>query len=234
MPQKILVVDDERNMVQVLRRYLDGHAFATIASDNASDALMLAREGHPDLILSDADMPGLDGPAFCRAVKGDAALCGIPFLIMSGQRVKESDILSGYEGGADDYLLKPFSLPVMLAKIRTALRNSGPGRSAARCLPALGLELDREGRTARAGGKLLKLTRKEFDLLDLLINKAGRVLSTAFLLENVWGYDTADYNDPHTVEVHISQLRRKLGPAAASRLVTVTGYGYKLEIQEKR
>ena len=230
MPQKILVVDDERKVVQVLRRYLDGHAFATIASDNASDALMLAREASPDLILSDADMPGLDGPAFCRTVKKDAALCGIPFLIMSGQRIKEAEILSGYEGGADDYLLKPFSLPVMLAKIRAAIRNSRPGRSAAQSLPGLGLELDREGRTTRVNEKKLTLTRKEFDLLDLFISKAGRVLSVPFLLENIWGYDLANYNDPHTVEVHISQLRRKLGPAIAAKLVTITGYGYKFEM----
>lgn len=229
MPQKILVVDDERNMLQVLRRYLDRHEFSIVASDNASDALMLARESRPDLILSDADMPGLDGPAFCRTVKRDAALRGIPFLIMSGRRVREDEILAGYDGGADDYLLKPFSLPVMLAKIRAAIRNSRSAGPAARGLPGLGLELDREGRAVRVNGKVLKLTRKEFDLLDLLAAKAGRVLSAAFLLENVWGYDTADYNDPHTVEVHISQLRRKLGPAAAAKLVTVTGYGYKLE-----
>ncbi len=230
MPQKILVVDDERKMVQVLRRYLDRHSFATIASDNASDALMLARSAQPDLILSDSDMPGLDGPTLCRAVKNDAALCNIPFLIMSGQRVKESEILSGYEGGADDYLLKPFSLPVMLAKVRAAIRNSSRARSVVQGLSGLGLELDREGRSVSVKGKLLRLTRKEFELLDLLVSKAGRVLSVVFLLENVWGYDTANYNNPHTVEVHISQLRRKLGAVIAAKLVTVIGYGYKLEV----
>lgn len=229
MTQKILVVDDERNMLQLIRRYLDKHDYSIIASDNASDALMLARSARPDLILSDADMPGLDGPAFCRTVKGDASLSGIPFLIMSGRRVRESDIVSGYEGGADDYLLKPFSLPVMLAKINAAIRNSRAGRGAVQAPPGQGLEIDREGRTACVNGRVLKLTRKEFDLLDLLASKAGRVLSVPFLLENVWGYDTANYNDPHTVEVHISQLRRKLGRETAARLVTVTGYGYKLE-----
>jgi len=228
MPQKILLVDDERNMIRLLRRYLDRNDFSIVASDNASDALMLAREARPDLILSDADMPGLDGPSFCRAVKGDDSLRGIPFLIMSGNRVREADILHGYEGGADDYLLKPFSLPIMLAKIRTAIRNSREKTEAAR-LPGLGLRLDRDGRSVSVKGKVLRLTRKEFDLLDLLVSKAGRVLSVNFLLENVWGYDTARYNDPHTVEVHVSQLRRKLGPDIAGKLVTVTGYGYKFE-----
>jgi DNA-binding response OmpR family regulator len=229
MTSKILVVDDERNMLQLIRRYLDKHDYSIIASDNASDALMLARSARPDLILSDADMPGLDGPAFCRSVKGDPALHGIPFLIMSGRRVNESDILCGYEGGADDYLLKPFSLPVMLAKIHAAIRNSKGGRGAGQVLQGQALAIDREGRTASVKGRQLKLTRKEFDLLALLAGKAGRVLSVPFLLENVWGYDTANYNDPHTVEVHISQLRHKLGPEVAAKLVTVTGYGYKLE-----
>jgi len=229
MTQKILVVDDERNMLQLIRRYLDKHDCSIVASDNASDALMLARASRPDLILSDADMPGLDGPAFCRTVKGDSALRGIPFLIMSGRRVNEADILSGYEGGADDYLLKPFSLPVMMAKIRAAIRNSRADRVPAAGQACRALEIDRERRAASVKGRPLKLTRKEFDLLDLLASKAGRVLSVPFLLENVWGYDTANYNDPHTVEVHISQLRRKLGPETAARLVTVTGYGYKLE-----
>ena len=230
MPQKVLVVDDERKMVQVLRRYLDGNAFSTIVSDNASDALMLARASQPDLILSDADMPGLDGAEFCRALKKDPALQNIPFVLMSGRRISEPDILAGYEEGADDYLLKPFSLPIMLAKIRAAIKKSQAGGKAAECQAIPGLELDRDGRTVRLKGKSLSLTRKEFDLLDLLVSKAGRVLSIIFLLETVWGYDTENYNDPHTVEVHISQLRRKLGPAAAAKLVTVTGYGYKLEV----
>lgn len=229
MPEKILVVDDEPGMLGVLRRYLDQHDYFTVAADNASDALMLARETRPALILSDADMPGLDGPGLCRMVKGDARLRGTPFLIMSGQRVNEAEILSGYDGGADDYLLKPFSLPVMLAKIKAAIRNSRGRLAPAHGLPALGLQLDRDGRTASVKGRVLRLTRKEFDLLDLLVSKAGRVLSVAFLLENVWGYDVASYNDPHTVEVHVSQLRRKLGPQTAARLVTVTGYGYKFE-----
>lgn len=230
MPQRILVVDDECKMLQVLRRYLADHDFATISSNNASDALMLAREAHPDLILSDSDMPGLDGPEFCRTLKKDAALQAIPFVMMSGRRISEPDILSGYEGGADDYLLKPFSLPIMLAKIRTAIKNSQLRGKPGQCLFAMGIEVDREGRTVHVKGKPLKLTRKEFDLLDLLLSKTGRLLSVAFLLESVWGYDTADYNDPHTVEVHISQLRRKLGPAVAAKLTTVTGYGYKFEI----
>lgn len=229
MPEKILVVDDEPGMLGALRRYLDQYDYSIVASDNASDALMLARETKPDLILSDADMPGLDGPGLCRMVKSDAQLRGIPFLMMSGQRVNEAEILSGYDGGADDYLLKPFSMPIMLAKIRAAIRNSRDRRVPAHGLASLGLELDRDGRTARVKGRLLRLTRKEFDLLDLLVSKAGRVLSVPFLLENVWGYDVARYNDPHTVEVHISQLRRKLGPQLAAKLVTVTGYGYKLD-----
>ena len=229
MQTRIMVVDDEHNMLQVLRRCLERNGFSSIAADNASDALMLARNERPDLILSDADMPGLDGQALCRTIKSDPSLSAIPFLLMSGRRIGEDDILSGYEGGADDYLVKPFSLPIMLAKVRTAIRNSGGRGRASAGLPEAGLEIDNEGRTVKIKGKTAQLTRKEFDLLALLADKAGRVQSINFLLENVWGYDTGCYNDPHTVEVHISQLRRKLGPAIAKKIVTVTGYGYKME-----
>lgn len=229
MRKKVLVVDDERGMLQVLRRCLERGGYAAIAAENASDGLLLARTAGPDLILSDADMPGLDGHSFCRAVKSDPALGRTPFLLMSGRRTGEADILSGYGGGADDYLLKPFSLPVMLAKVGTAIRNRAAAAGEKAPPPVKGLEIDEEGRTVKVNGRRVELTRKEFDLLALLAGKAGRVLGVGFLLENVWGYDLSRYNDPHTVEVHVSQLRRKLGKPLAARLVTVTGYGYKFE-----
>jgi DNA-binding response OmpR family regulator len=148
---------------------------------------------------------------------------------MSGARIKEEDILAGFHGGADDYVLKPFSLAVLLARIQAVLRRYKNSAQAEEKLKRFGIELDPAGRTVKIGGKDVSMTRKEFDLLATLLSKSGRVLSIQYLLETVWGYDPADYNDPGTVEVHVCHLRKKLGPKLAKRLVAVTGHGYKFE-----
>ncbi len=230
MGTRILVIDDDRAMLKMIRRYLETNGLSPVTADNGSDALLLAREARPDLVLTDAEMGGLDGHSLCRALKKDGELAGVPVMIMSGARTRERDQLSGYEGGAEDYLLKPFSLPLLLAKIKVVLERRAAKPDGGRSLKALGVELDPEGRTAKVNGRPVPLTRKEFDLLELFLGRPGKVLSAPFLLENVWGYDTACYNNPHTVEVHISHLRQKLGPRAASRLVSVTGHGYKLDV----
>jgi len=200
-----------------------------VVTDSGSEALMLVRESRPDLILVDAEMPGLDGHAVCRVLKKEASTKAIPVIIMSGSRIEEGDILAGFQGGADDYVLKPFSLPVLMARIQAVLRRYQNAAQAEKKLKRFGIELDPAGRTVKIGGKELPMTRKEFDLLTLLIGKAGRVLSIRYILEAVWGYDPADYNDPGTVEVHVCHLRKKLGPRLAKRLVAVMGHGYKFE-----
>ena len=147
---------------------------------------------------------------------------------MSGKKISEADMVSGYTFGADDYVIKPFSYPLLLAKIQAVIRRSAGRPRKAPNLKKGALEMNLEGRTAKLGGKLLKLTSKEFDLLTALISNPGRVLSLTGLLEAVWGYNTADYNNPHTVEVHISNLRRKTG-AFSKRIIAVPGHGYKFE-----
>lgn len=126
-------------------------------------------------------------------------------------------------------MIKPFSLPVLLARIQAVLRRYQNSTQAEVKLKRFGMELDPAGRTLKVDGKGMSLTRKEFDLLTTLISKSGRCLSIPYLLETVWGYDPADYNDPGTVEVHICHLRKKLGPKLAKRLVAVIGHGYKFE-----
>lgn len=226
---KILVVDDDKAILGMIKRYLTANGMSCIITDNGSEALMLVRESRPDLLLVDAEMPGLDGPSVCRVLKKEASTQAIPVIIMSGARMEEKDVIAGFSGGADDYIMKPFSLGVLLARIQAVLRRfSTPGQAEDK-LKKFGIELDPAGRTVQVGGKGVSMTRKEFDLLSALVGKAGRVLSIPYLLETVWGYDPADYNDPGTVEVHICHLRKKLGAKLGKRIVAVTGHGYKFE-----
>ncbi|MHB0996839.1 MAG: response regulator transcription factor [Elusimicrobiales bacterium] len=228
--RKILLVEDDRQMLEVIRRYLENLEFSVVFTDNGSEALILARESRPDLALVDANLPGLDGFSLCRALKDSPGTAGMPVVIISGDRTGDEDIVEGYDKGADDYLTKPFAFQVLAAKINAVMRRygavAGEGREKLR---EKGLELDPEARTARAEGKPVQLTRKEFDLLTLLLEKKGRVLSVPYLLETVWGYDMATYDNPHTVETHISSLRKKLGPKLGGRIQSVTGHGYKFE-----
>ncbi|MDO8803114.1 MAG: response regulator transcription factor [Elusimicrobiota bacterium] len=230
MHKKILLVDDDRKMLDVMRVYLENHEFSVIFTDNGSEALLLAHDSRPDLIVTDVDMPGLDGFSLCKAIKTSADTAGIPVIIISGKKIKDIDVVSGYDRGADDYLAKPFAFPVLAAKINAVLRRySAKSCPAANKIKVEGVELDPAARTVKISGKPAALTRKEFDLLTILIEKRGRVLSVPYMLETVWGYDISNYNNPRTVETHVSSLRKKLGAKLAARILTVTGYGYRFE-----
>jgi DNA-binding response OmpR family regulator len=229
MPSKILVVDDDRAILDLVKRYLTANGMAVILTDNGSEALLLIKDSRPDMVLCDSQMPGLDGQALCRAIKREAKTASIPVVLMSGARIGDKDVVSGLDQGADDYLLKPFAMSVMLARLKAVLRRYEAASPANEVLANSGIELDAEGRTVKVGGKTVPLTGKEFDLLAILISKSGRLLSVTYLLETVWGYDPAHYNDPGTVEVHVSHLRKKLGPRHARHIVNVPGHGYKFD-----
>ncbi|MEI7527557.1 MAG: response regulator transcription factor [Elusimicrobiota bacterium] len=228
MAMKVMAVDDDRSILEIVQRYMTANGIPCVVTDNGSEALLLARESRPDIVLVDAEMPGLDGHAVCRILKKEAATQALPVIIMSGARITEKDILEGFSGGADDYVIKPFSLPVLLARMQAVLRRYQNSTQAEAKLKRFGMELDPGGRTVKVDGKGMSLTRKEFDLLTALVSNPGRVLSLTGLLEAVWGYNTADYNNPHTVEVHISNLRKKTG-TFAKRITAVPGHGYKFE-----
>lgn len=229
MPVKILVVDDDRSILNVINKYLTQSGFSVLFTDNGSEALLLFKDSKPDLILCDSEMPGLDGNALCRRIKQEAATRTVPVILMSGAKIADKDVLQGFEGGADDYVLKPFSLPVLLARLKAVLRRYEAADKKEDVLAKCGLTIDPSGRTVKIGKEPVSLTRKEFDLLAVLLSKSGRVLSIPYLLETVWGYDPADYNDPGTVEVHVYHLRKKLGPKLAKRIVNMPGLGYKFD-----
>ena len=224
MGKRILVLDDSADLLEAVKKFLSQNGFSIVTGKDGSEGRLLAQESAPDLVLADADMPGLDGHTLCRVLKKDPKTKAIPVIIMSGTMMEEKDIVAGLEGGADDYIIKPFPMKVLLARIHAVLRRFEASPAAARKLKARGLSIDPAAREVKVDGQAVALTRKEFDLLALLIEKAGRVLTPGFLLETVWGYDLADYNDPHTVESHISRLRKKIG---AERIENVSGCGYK-------
>lgn len=228
MKERALIVDDDDELLSILKKYLENHGFEIITAANGAQALAAVPAGKPDVIITDVDMPRMDGFTLCRKIKEDRSTAGIPLIIMSGKKISEADMVSGYTFGADDYVTKPFSYPLLLAKVKAVLRRSAGKPKREPCLKKGDLEMDLEGRAVKIKGKPVKLTSKEFDLLAALVSNPGRVLSLTGLLETVWGYNTADYNNPHTVEVHISNLRKKTG-SFSKRIIAVAGHGYKFE-----
>lgn len=229
MFKKILLVDDDALVLNSTRRFLEERGFKVAAAGSGAEAVALAQESRPDLVITDAEMKGLDGFTLCKALKGTEGFQTVPVIIISGAKVSEEDILAGYNRGADDYILKPFSFPVLLAKMKAVMKRYEGAAEKADKITRLGMVIDPANRTVEVKGAKVNLTRKEFDLLMALITEEGRLLSINFLLETVWGYDPASYNDPHTVGVHVSSLRKKLGADIGARITSVTGHGYKLE-----
>lgn len=229
MRYKILLVDDEKDGLTVLKGMLEGEGFSVVAAGSARDALLAAGDCEPDLILSDVAMPGEDGLMFLRQLKCGKRTAPIPVILMSGVHKGDADQIEGMEKGADDYIPKPVSPGLLFAKVRAVLRRYAAPEELKKVLKVNGLLLDVQARVVDCKGRRIGLTRKEFDLLGTFLRKPGRVLSVAYLLETVWGYDPADYNDPHTVGVHISSLRRKLGALLAKKIVSVPGLGYRFD-----
>lgn len=228
MAVKLLIVDDDRDLVIVLRKYLESHGFKVSAASNGATAISAIAKKRPDLILADVDMPRMDGLTFCRKIKESEILSSIPLIIMSGKKISEMDMISGYSFGADDYISKPFSYQVLTAKIKAMLKITGAYAEKSDILTHLGLEINTKSRTVTISGNAIKLTTKEFDLLSVLVENRGAILSAQDLLESVWGYNTDDYNNFHTVEVHMSNLRKKLG-SYSKNIIAVPGHGYKID-----
>ncbi|MEK7691633.1 MAG: response regulator transcription factor [Bdellovibrionota bacterium] len=229
MQEKILVVDDNAGFLNTVVNYLTERSFSTMKAASGEEAMLLVPSSKPDLVLLDSALPGVSGHDVCRRLKKQAGTASLPIIIMSGTKTADRDVLSGFEGGADDYIAKPFSMSVLVARIRAVLRRYAAPFELESVLKRSGIELDPAARTAKISGKPVALTRKEFDLLATLIGKPGHAFKPIFLLEAVWGYDPAEYNDAGTVEAHIYTLRKKLGPKLARHIVSLTGHGYKFE-----
>lgn len=227
--RRILLVDDEADNRRVFGDVLTAEGYAVKRASSARAAFESAVSWVPDLVLSDIAMPGGDGLSLLANLRADKRTARVPVVLMSGIFKEADDLVAGLDSGADDYLAKPFSPVLMRAKIAAVLRRYAMPSEPGEQLEADGLVIDVAARTVTAGGRRIALTRKEFDLLTTFLRKPGRLLRSPFLLETVWGYDPADYSDPHTIGVHVSTLRRKIGAKLGERIVAVPGLGYRFD-----
>lgn len=227
--RRILVVDDENNIREVLTHYLEAAGFAVLEAADGAAALRSAATSPPDLVVLDLMLPGIDGLEVCRRLRAESA---IPILMLTA-KTEEEDTLTGFGLGADDYVTKPFSPREVVVRVQALLR-----RVEALSVPAMVLDdnlrvgdlvIQPQLRQAERAGKLLDLTAKEFDLLRFLADHPRQVFSRQQLLDQVW--DIGYFGDASTVTVHICRLRDKLevDPAHPRHLRTVWGVGYKFE-----
>jgi len=223
----VLVVEDERDVADLIRYNLTKEGYDVVVAPTGSDALKQAREVHPDLVLLDIMVPQLNGWEVCRRLKQDVETKNIPVIMVTG-RVEEGDKVLGFEMGADDYVTKPFSPRELLARIRAVARRGRAGDVEKKPHVKIGdLEIDRYRFEIRMKGRPVELTPKEFELLAILAGAPGRVFGREELLDAVWGRD--GFVEPRTVDVHVARLRAKFTAAKlpAPGVETVRGVGYR-------
>jgi len=224
MPKaKVLVIEDDRSLVEVLSYNLQAAGYEVLVARDGQDGLLQAQLKLPDLILLDLMLPVIEGLEVCRRLKAEAATRHIPIPMLTA-KAEESDELIGFSLGADDYVTKPFSVKVLLERIKALRRRRMPPDDEEDVTSRLGVTVDRRRHMATVDGRLLPLTRSEFRLLDTLIRQPGRVFHRAELIEAALGDDTMVLE--RTIDVHIRAIRRKLEDRAEV-IETVRGVGYR-------
>lgn len=221
--QKILVVDDEPDLVELVKDVLERNNYLVISARNADIAIKKVRESNPDLIILDLNLPGIGGIEVCRILKRDKKTNSIP-IIMLTVKSTETDKIAGLEAGADDYMTKPFSTGELVARVKAVLRRILYVGEQGEVLVSGDIRLDSTEHTVYVKNEPIDFTPKEFNLLYLLMKKKGKVLSRTFLMENIWGYEYL--GGTRTVDVHVRHLREKLGEEA-EKIETVESVGYK-------
>ncbi|MHC4224962.1 MAG: response regulator [Planctomycetota bacterium] len=223
MAHRILVIDDEPDLLELVRVNLDqaGYRVETAASGKA--ALEQIRSSPPDLVVLDLMLPDVAGTEICRQIRADTELAGIPIIMLTA-KAEEVDRVVGFELGADDYVTKPFSPRELTLRVGAILRRKQPQPAASALLEHGPLRLDPERHRCLVDGDEVELTAKEFDLLQRLMLRPGRVMTREGLLDQVWGSDIAVTT--RTIDTHLKRLREKLGPAGAL-IETVRGVGYR-------
>jgi len=230
MKEKILIIEDEKDIVKMLDYNLKKEGFRTLSIHDGEAAIDSAHREHPDLILLDLMLPGMDGLEVCKAIKADTKTASIPIIMLTA-KAQESDKVVGLELGADDYVTKPFSPRELIARIKAVLRRMKEKDKLPEVLKIGDLTVDFSKIVVTVKNKPAELTAKEFELLKTLIKAKGRVLSRDFLLDNIWGFDHAIEIQTRTVDVHIRTLRKKI-KTEAKRITTVKNYGYRFEYED--
>ncbi len=227
--EKILIVDDEKDLVKLLRHNLEKKKFKVASAYTAEAGLTSARKFKPDLVILDVMLPGMDGLEFLKRIRSEVQ---IPIILLSAKR-SETDRVLGLRLGADDYMVKPFSVEELNARIVGHLRRRAGGRADSETKKAVcvgGISVDFERHETLVRGKPARLAPKEFAILKLLIEADGKVLSRDQLLHSIWGHDEDMEIDTRTVDQHIARLRRKLNLESA-RIATVPNFGYQMRMQ---
>lgn len=228
--EKILVIDDELHIVELLKYNLETNGYKVIYALNGREGLNLAVEKKPDLILLDIMLPEMDGFDVCKEIKKRQQTDNIPIIMLTAKG-EEFDKILGLELGAEDYITKPFSVRELLARIKVVLRRTGKDETAD-TLSIANLMLDMDKHEVTKDGEKIDLTLKEFELLRLLVQNKGKVLTRDFLLDKVWGYEY--YGETRTVDVHVRHLRQKIedDDRNPKYIETVRGIGYKFKEQQ--
>ncbi len=222
---RVLVVDDEANILELCRLYLERDGYEVLEARDGEAALALAAEKNPDLVILDLMLPKLDGYEVCRRLRGES---DVPIIMLTA-RDEDVDKIVGLELGADDYVTKPFNPRELVARVKATLRRqlSASQTKDSQAVVTVGdLRIDPARRQVSIGAHTVELRPKEFDLLLAFAEHPGIVLSRERLLELVWGYDY--YGQTRTVDVHVAHLRKHMAASEEVRIVTVTGVGYKL------
>lgn len=219
---KILIVDDEELLVKGIRFNLQNDGYETITGKDGLEAVELAKQEAPDLIILDVMMPNLDGLSACTQIR---EFSNVPIILLTA-KTEDMDKLMGFENGADDYLTKPFNILELKARIRALLRRSGTAPERSNTLTIGSITLDLDARNAYKSGQLVDLTAREYDMIEFFMKNPNKVYSREGLLDSVWSYEYR--SDIRTVDVHIRRLREKLedNPAEPQYLMTKWGVGY--------
>ena len=223
MTAKILIIEDEDPLVTLISYNLEAAGYKVAATRSGDDAMMAVTEERPDLIILDWMLPGVSGIEICRQIRAGSETRALPVIMLTA-RGEETDRVRGLATGADDYMVKPFSVAELMARVKALLRRAAPEKTAD-VLERCGIVLDRKAHRVMRGSREISLGPTEYRLLEVFMQKAGRVLSRAQLLDSVWGHTTEV--DERTVDVHVGRLRKAIVRGAeADPIRTVRGAGY--------
>ena len=226
MPKKILIVEDEANIRELLRLYLEREGYTVLEAENGVEGIKKWKSDKPDMLLLDVMMPVMDGWAVCREIRAES---DVPIIMLTAKG-ETADRVSGLEMGADDYIVKPLEMQEVIARVRAVFRRMAPD-DAPEKLSFDNLVIDKQAYDLVIKGKRVDAPPKEIELLYFLASSPNRVFTRAQLLDDVWGFDY--FGDTRTVDVHVKRLREKLeGVSDKWELKTVWGVGYKFETKE--
>lgn len=223
---KVLVVDDEEHIVELLKFNLENTGYKVITANNGNDAISLAKENKPDLVLLDLMLPGMDGFDVCKEIKRNTETRKTAIIMLTAKG-EEFDKILGLELGADDYITKPFSVRELMARVKAVLRRYTKSDESSEKFVFGDIEADFENHSVICAGEKIELTLKEFELLEVLVKNRGKILTREMLLDKIWGYEYI--GESRTVDVHIRYLRKKVEKDDKNPkfIETIRGVGYR-------